>query len=164
MEPKDATRSRALVERLLNMHPQPFKSFFSRFINERISETGLTESQIIFLLVLDKKNGMSLKEMTDMIGVHKSLTTRAVKHLIRKGYVVNTLESGKEHSIVLTAKGVKMREIAVQAFSDLFDIILEDFSEEELAVMEQSMLKIKRKMEELTSKEQASEQSFSGGK
>ena len=154
MEPKDATRSRAIVERFLNVHPQPFKSFFSRFINERIGETGLTESQIVFLTILDKKMGMSLKEMTDRVGVHKSLTTRAVKHLLEKGFVINTLESGKEHSIVLTAKGVKAKEVAIQAFSDLFELILEDFTEEELAVMEKSMLKIRQKVEELSTGEQ----------
>jgi len=153
MEPKDAMRSRALVERLLNMHPQPFKSFFSRFINERISKTGLTESQILFLIVLDKKKGMSLKEMTDMVGVHKSLTTRAVKLLLSNGFVVNNPESGKEHSIQLTAKGSRAKETAIQAFAELFELLLEDLSEEEMIMFEQSIVKIRQKMEELSSEE-----------
>jgi len=159
MGSKDATRSRVIVERFLNFHPQPFKSFFSRFINERISKTGLTESQIIFLTILDKKRGMSLKEMTDRIGVHKSLTTRAVKHLLENGFVINTLDSGKEHSIVLTAKGVKAKEAAIKAVSELFDLILEDLTEEELATMEQAMLKMRQKVEELSS----GEHTFSAG-
>lgn len=153
MEPKDATRSRAIVQKFLNMHPQPFKSFLSRFINERICETGLTESQIVFLAILDKKKGMSLKEMTDRVGVHKSLTTRAVKLLLSNGFVVNNLESGKEHSIMLTAKGVKAKETAIDAFSELFDLILEDLSEEEMMMFETSLIKIRRKMEELLSEE-----------
>jgi len=156
MELKDAPRSRALAERLLDMHPQPFKSFFRRFINERISGTGLTESQIIFLMVLDKEKGISLKEMTDMVGVHKSLTTRAVKHLLENGFITNISESGKEHSIILTAKGIKAKRTATQAFSELFDLIFEDLTEEELAVMEQVLSKTRRKMDELSLKEQTS--------
>jgi len=156
MEPKDATRSRAIVQKFLNMHPQPFKSFLSRFINERICETGLTESQIVFLAILDKKKGMSLKEMTDRVGVHKSLTTRAVKHLIENGFVINTLESGKEYSIVLTAKGAKAKEVAIQAFRDLIELILEDLTDEELAMMEKTMQKIRQKLEDLSSEEQIS--------
>ncbi|MDR2698165.1 MAG: MarR family transcriptional regulator [Candidatus Methanoplasma sp.] len=150
----DATRSKAFVERLLDMHPQPFKSFFSRFITERVGDTGLTESQIVFLLVLDTDGGMSLKDMTEKMGVHKSLTTRAVKHLLDNGFVINTAESGKEHSVVLTAKGTKARKAAIRAFSDLFELILEDLTDEELTVMEQAMSKIRHKMEELSSKEQ----------
>jgi len=153
MEPQEAARTRDLLERMLNMHPQPFKSFFSRFINERISKTGLTESQVIFLLVLDKKKGMSLKEMTDIIGVHKSLTTRAVKLLLSDGFVVNNDESGKEHSIRLTAKGVKAKEIAYDAFCELFDLILEDLTEQEMINFETSLIKIKHKMEELSSED-----------
>ncbi|MCL1811243.1 MAG: MarR family transcriptional regulator [Methanomassiliicoccaceae archaeon] len=94
------------MQRLLDVHPQPFKSFFSRFINDRIVDTGLTESQIVFLMILNESEGMSLKRMTEMVGVHKSLTTRAVKHLMSNGFVVNTAESGKEYSVVLTAKGL----------------------------------------------------------
>jgi len=157
MEPKDASRSRVLVERLLDMHPQPFKSFFRRFINERICDTGLTESQIVFLTVLDKEKGMSLKEMTDKVGVHKSLTTRAVKHLLENGFIVNISESGKEHSIVLTAKGVKAKKTAIQAFSELFDLIFEDLTEEELAFLERILSKTRHKIDELSSQEQTSD-------
>ena len=151
MVPNDAPRSGAFMERLLDMHPQPFKSFFSRFINHHICETGLTESQIIFLMALDTERGMSLKEVTEIVGVHKSLTTRTVKHLLAHGFVVNTAESGKEHSIVLTAKGVEARRTAARAFGELFELILEDVTDEELAMMEQTLLKIRQKMEELSS-------------
>ena len=154
MNSKGAARSKALIERLFDMHPTPFKSFFSRFITERVGETGLTESQIVFLLMLDKDKGMSLKDMTERMGVNKSLTTRAVKHLLENGFVINAAESGKEHSIVLTAKGAKAKRTAAQAFSDLFELILEDLTDEELTVMEQALSKIRHKMEELSSKEE----------
>jgi DNA-binding MarR family transcriptional regulator len=153
MDSKDSARSKIIIERFFDMHPKPFKSFFSRFINERISETGLTESQIVFLTVLDKEKGQSLKEMTEIVGVHKSLTTRAVKHLLENGFVVNIAESGKEHSVVLTVKGAKAKKKAIEAFSELFELISEDLTDEELAVMDRTMMKIRHKMEELSSKE-----------
>jgi len=156
MDPESAARSHAFVQKFLDMHPKPFKSFFSRFINERIVDTGLTESQIIFLTILDEEEGMSLKDMTEMVGVHKSLTTRAVKHLSDMGFVINIAEKGKEHAVVLTEKGTKAKETAVRALGELFALLLEDLSDEELATMEQVMTKIRQKMDELSSKDMIS--------
>jgi DNA-binding MarR family transcriptional regulator len=156
MEPEIGVRSKAFVQRFLDMHPKPFKSFFSKFINERISETGLTESQIVFLIVLDEKRGMSLKEMTERVGVHKSLTTRAVKHLLEAGFVINISESGKEHDVVLTSKGAKAKDTAIRALGELFELLFEDIKDDELIAMEQTLLKVRQKMEELLSKEEIS--------
>jgi DNA-binding MarR family transcriptional regulator len=153
MDPEGAARSKAFVQRFLDMHPKPFKSFFSRFINERIAETGLTESQIVFLMILDDEKGKSLKEMTELIGVHKSLTTRAVKHLLENGFVFNIAESGKEHAMVLTKKGSMAKETAILALGELFELLLEDVTDEELTVMEQTLSKIRHKIEDLVSKD-----------
>jgi len=156
MEEESDARSHAFVQRFLDMHPKPFKTFFSRFINERIVETGLTESQIVFLTVLNEEEGMSLKDMTEMVGVHKSLTTRVVKHLSDMGFVINIAESGKEHAVVLTEKGTKAKETALRALGELFALLLEDLSDDELAAMDQVMTKIRQKMDELSSKDMSS--------
>jgi len=132
------------------MNPQPFKSFISRFITERIGETGLTESQAVFLMILDDDRGASLKEVTERVCVHKSLTTRAVKHLLGAGLAANIAESGKEHSIVLTEKGMEAKMRVSAAFDELFGILMEDLTDEEFTAMERALAKIKRKMEELS--------------
>ncbi|MCL2032834.1 MAG: MarR family transcriptional regulator [Methanomassiliicoccaceae archaeon] len=151
---ENAARSRTLMNGSFDMNPQPFKSFISRFITERMGETGLTESQVIFLMILDGESGVSLKEMTERVGVHKSLTTRAVKHLLGNGFVENIAESGKEHSIILTEKGTEAKRMAAAAFDELFGLLLDDLTDEEFTVMEQALSKIKHKMEELSLKEQ----------
>jgi DNA-binding MarR family transcriptional regulator len=135
------------------MNPLQFKTFISKFITERVGETGLTESQIVFLIILDKEKGLSLKEMTERVGVHKSLTTRSVKHLIDNEFVVNISESGKEHAIVLTAKGARAKDSANRAFCELFEFVFEDVTDEEFAVFEEVMSKIRRRMEEISSNE-----------
>jgi DNA-binding MarR family transcriptional regulator len=157
MDPENPGRSAFFLQRFHEMNPKPFKSFISKFINERVGETGLTESQIVFLTILDDEKGMSLKEMTEWIGVDKSLTTRAVKHLLEHGFVINIAESGKEHSIVLTIRGVKAKETAHRAFAELFEILLEDVTDEEMLAMEQGLSKIRLKMDELLSKEQGTD-------
>ena len=137
----------------LDVNPKLFKSFFSRFINQHVDGTGLRESQIIFLTVLDEKNGMSLKEMTEKVGVNKSLTTRAVKHLIDSGFVINIADSGKEHSIILTERGKDAKETVMEAFEELFSLIFEDLTDDELMQMKYLLSKIKHKMEELSSRD-----------
>ena len=153
MSSKDVPPKRKFDITPFDFDPKPVKSFVAKFINERVASTRLTESQIVFLAMLDEEKGMSLREMTDTVGVHKSLTTRAVKHLAENGFVINTSESGKEYSIVLTPKGAEAKEVALAAFNELFRLLMQEVTEEEFVVFEAVMSKVKRRMIELSVKE-----------
>lgn len=137
-----------------DMNPQMFKSFFGKFITERIKDTGLTESQAIFLFHLDVKNGISLKELTELLCVHKSLTTRMVKILINGGFIVNESESGKEYSVVLTEKGAKAKTITESAFDELFKLIMKCLTEEEVEIFYNLAMKVRDRVIELSEEEQ----------
>ena len=150
MNPDGECRQPVLLLKSLKMNPQRFKSFFSKYINERIASTGLTESQAVFLLNLNCKEGISLKELTDRVGVHKSLTTRMIKLLIEEGFIINTAESGKEYSVVLTKKGSSAQRIIDKAMSELFDMILEDLSDDEITLLYEILFKVRDKMERLS--------------
>ena len=136
-----------------DMNPQRLKSFMMRYVGEKISNTGLTESQAVFVLVLDAEKGMSLKDITESQGVHKSLTTRMIKYLISNGYAENVSESGKEYSVVLTPKGVEAKVVAQREFRSLWDLILEGLTDEEVELFNLVQHKIIERIKELSEQE-----------
>jgi Transcriptional regulators len=154
MEPEEiGTNECGFVSDLLEMNPQKFKSFLSREINEKISHLDLTESQALFVLVLNKDNGLSLKEMTDRLGVHKSLTTRMTKHLIGSGFAINTAESGREYSVVLTKKGLEAKKVISKAFEDIWSLVFQELTPEEREMLHLIFVKIHNRIRELSEQE-----------
>lgn len=150
MVPDGECRESIMLLKSLKMNPQRFKSFFGKYISERIASTGLTESQAIFLVHLDNAEGISLKELTDRVGVHKSLTTRMIKILVDEGFIVNNAGSGKEYSVVLTEKGSSTKKLVEQVIEELFDMILDGLSDEEVTQLFNILEKIRDKMVELS--------------
>lgn len=139
---------------LLEVNPQKFKSMFNKFIGERIDGTGLTESQAMFLIHLDKTKGMSLKELTDRVGVHKSLTTRMVRTLTEEGFVINNSGSGKEYDLVLTKQGASAKKVVDAAFKDLFKVLLGDLTQDEILSLYRIFVKVRKTMLQLIDEHQ----------
>lgn len=129
------------------INPTKFKIFFTKKINERLENIGLTEGQVFFLIALDRSHGHSLKELTDEVGVHKSLTTRAVRSLIDNGFAVDMTESGKEYSLVLTEKGKKAKKDAAAAVREVMCDIFRDLDESDVDDLIRIMGKIHARIE-----------------
>jgi len=154
MEPEETkTEGRRFISDSLEINPQKFKSFLSREMNKKISHLDLTESQAFFVLVLNRDRGLSLKEMTDRLGVHKSLTTRMTKCLIEKGFAVNTAESGREYSMVLTKKGLEAKNVISEAFEDVWELLLQELTPEERKMLHILFNKIHDRIRELSEHE-----------
>jgi len=154
MEPEETRAGgRSIISDSLEVNPQKFKSFLSREMNKKISHLDLTESQAFFVLVLNKDRGLSLKEMTDRLGVHKSLTTRMTKCLIEKGLAVNTAESGREYSMILTKKGLEAKNIISEAFEDVWELVLRGLTSEEREMLHILFNKIHDRIRELSEHE-----------
>ena len=73
-----------------------------------------------------------------------------IKLLIEEGFIINTAESGKEYSVVLTKKGSSAQRIIDKAMSELFDMILEDLSDDEITLLYEILFKVRDKMERLS--------------
>lgn len=134
-----------VIQKMLN--PTKFKMYFAKKINERLGGLGLSEGQVFFLIALDRKTGMSLKELTEEVGVHKSLTTRMVKYLIENGFVEDLTESGKEYSAVLTAKGKKAKDDTIEALEAVMSDIFQDLTDEDMDSLMSISEKIMKRME-----------------
>lgn len=129
------------------INPQRYKSFYIKLVRERLKETKLTESSLFFIVVLDDKKGISLKELSCDVGVDKSLTTRMIRHLMDLGYVKKGKGPGKEYSVTLTEEGLKARKKGKEVVDEVSEFLTSDFSEEEKHHMGSVLAKLVRKME-----------------
>jgi Transcriptional regulators len=129
------------------VNPQRFKSFYTKLVRERLKETKLTESSIYFVIVLDDKVGMSLKELSSYVGVDKALTTRMVKAFVDIGYFRKEKGPGNEYSVTLTEEGMAAREKGRKVVEEVMSYLTSDFSEEELHSMNSIIAKFVKKMD-----------------
>lgn len=129
------------------INPQRFKSFYTKLVRERLKETKLTESSMFFVIVLDDKVGMSLKDLSGFVGVDKALTTRMIKGFVDAGYVKKEKGPGNEYSVTLTEKGMEMRMKGKEIVEDIMKYLTSDFSEEEIRSMNSIVSKLVKKMD-----------------
>jgi len=134
-------------------NPIRYKLFFTKHIDERLNRIGLSEGHLYFILALEGDKGISLKEMTEKVQVHKSLTTRAVRDLIDNEFAKDLKESGKEYSLVLTEKGKYAKERSIRALKEVTEMILGGLSQDELEGLQATVRKIQRRMDEIDRKE-----------
>jgi len=91
-----------VAEHIIN--PREIKSFVDKKLSSPLAEMGLTPSEGLYLKEIGHMDGISLKVLSEQLGVDKALTTRKVSSLIEKGFVKNT-STGHEYSLCLTEKG-----------------------------------------------------------
>ena len=99
-------------------------------------------------MALGRHEGISLKDLTIMVDVNKSLTTRIVKQLIEKGLVENKSGSAKTYSIYLTDKGKDARELIIDATKKVNRDMVVYLSDDEKKVLKGIMEKIRKKVDE----------------
>lgn len=121
------------------------------YLNRKLKPYGLNSSEYIYLVNLASKNdGVNQKHLSDMIIIDYALTTRALKNLENKGFIVRKRNKNDQRSynIMLTEKGVKIQPIILEILKSWTDIISEGMNEEEkdsiiqkLTVMSNNALK-----------------------
>jgi DNA-binding MarR family transcriptional regulator len=122
------------------------------YLNRELKPYGINSSEYIYLVNLAaENNGSNQKHLSDMIIIDDALTTRAMKSLENKGYIVREKSRSDKRSyhISLTEKGVDIQPIILKALKDWTDIISEGMDEEEkdsiiqkLTVMSNNALKV----------------------
>jgi DNA-binding MarR family transcriptional regulator len=124
------------------------------YLNKELKPYGINSSEYIYLVNLAaEKDGSNQKHLSDMIIIDDALTTRIMKNLEDKGYVIREKSQSdrRSYNIRLTEKGIDIQPIILKALKDWTDIISEGMDEEEkdfviqkLTVMSNNALKVTR--------------------
>ncbi|MDR2867414.1 MAG: MarR family transcriptional regulator [Acholeplasmatales bacterium] len=108
------------------------------------NEYGLTEQQVVFLMIIFKNDRViRMTDITEQLGIDKSNTTRTIKQLENKGYIIKDLSHNqRKYPISLSLAGQKLMQQIYEIQMAEKGWIFSSFTETEIAVIEKFILKI----------------------
>lgn len=104
------------------------------YLNGKLKPYGLNYSEYISLVNLSpESDGNNQKHLSDILIIDGALTTRAMKSLENKGYIIREKSKNdkRANSVRLTKKGIDIQPIILKALNDWTDSISEGMNEEE---------------------------------
>ena len=105
-----------------------------------LSEYNLSKLHLLYMMVLfEKEEGMTLKELSAHLGFDKANTSRAISQLISKGFVhkISQGELAMKYKIQLTPVGREVAVIIWQQINEANADIISLFTLEELQSLAQ---------------------------
>jgi len=104
------------------------------YVDKRLEKFNLTTGSYPYLLVLNKKDGISQNDISRELNVDKSMSTRTVKKLIDLGYIKKqeNKEDVRAYKIYLTDKGKDIIPEILEIIDLWIHILVEGSEEEEI--------------------------------
>ncbi len=109
----------------------------------------LQKGQFIFLTRVCENPGINFSELSNMLRVDKTTTTKAVKKLIKAGYIIKEqdTEDKRIHNLRATPKGMDTYETVIGEENRSIDICFEGFTQEERELVNELIEKMAKNTE-----------------
>ncbi len=90
------------------------------YLNNELRQYDINSSEYIYLVNLASNEGVNQKYLSDMLCVDEALTTRVIRNLEKKNYVVRERDSDdrRAYNVRLTEKGKEIQPIIVDKLKD----------------------------------------------
>lgn len=132
------------VETALSYLSQIRKVYAER-LNIKFQEENFSPNKISVLILLSNNKSINTSsQLTTILGVSKSLVSRSLAALERKGLIQTREASGDRRSreIYLTASASAVTKQLSEGIKEINEVVLADISEEEMRMMKETMEKI----------------------
>lgn len=132
------------VETALSYLSQIRKVYAER-LNIKFQEENFSANEISVLILLSNNKSINTSsQLTTILGVSKSLVSRSLAALERKGLIQTREASGDRRSreIYLTASASAVTKQLSEGIKEINEVVLADISEEEMRMMKETMEKI----------------------
>jgi len=102
-------------------------------INHKLREYDIRSGQHDFLYVIANNEGLSQKELSEILNIGKATTAKAVKNLLASGYIKRETddEDKRFFKLYLTEKGKEIEDTINKTFDEMIEIYSSGFSEDE---------------------------------
>lgn len=100
-------------------------------INQKLKDYDIRSGQHDFLYVIANNEGLSQKELSDILNIGKATTAKAVKNLLESGYIKRLTDDKDKrfYKLYLTEKGEDIKDIINGTFEEMIEIYSTGFSE-----------------------------------
>lgn len=132
------------VETALSYLSQIRKVYAER-LNIKFQEENFSPNEISVLILLSNNKSINTSsQLTTILGLSKSLVSRSLAALERKGLIQTREASGDRRSreIYLTASASAVTKQLSEGIKEINEVVLADISEEEMRMMKETMEKI----------------------
>ncbi|VBB09012.1 Hypothetical protein LUCI_4298 [Lucifera butyrica] len=104
------------------------------YMNNELRPYGLNSSEYVYLINLAQYEGVNQKYLSDMLIIDDALTTRVMKSLERKGYLIRkkSLEDKRSYNVSLTEKGKEIQPIIMEKLHYWTEILSKGLNEGEI--------------------------------
>ncbi|CAM2946786.1 MarR family transcriptional regulator [Paenibacillus sediminis] len=104
--------------------------------DQKLSRYGLTTSQVSVLSQLWHRDGQTLKELAETLGIKAPSLTSIVDGMVSKGWVVRKSvdEDARVKRLFLTEQGKQLQEVCTEVVLEMEELMRKGFSEEELTI------------------------------
>ncbi|KEQ23634.1 MarR family winged helix-turn-helix transcriptional regulator [Paenibacillus tyrfis] len=90
----------------------------TKMAEEEFSPTGLSPTYAFILMAVYEKEGISQKELAEIVHLHQSTITRLIEKLVGKGFLTNQT-SGRTSLFFSTDKGKQLQDIIETCWGNL---------------------------------------------
>ena len=116
-------------------YPRAMIEYLNRIIDQELNDKSIQPSWGPFIKAIKVHEGLSLKDLSSIIMVDKSLSTRTVRTLIENGYVENRSEVDRKYNLYLTEKGKDLSIRMESAFNKAWAELFSDLNDDEKTVL-----------------------------
>lgn len=119
------------------------------YYDHMLKDYGLGSGQYIYLVNLFSHNGINQRDLSNIVKMDKTTTTRAVAKLIEQGYVTKqTNETDKRaYNLYTTPKAEAMKDILMNIMAGWNNIMLSSLDDEEIKTLIRLMDKVSQSIE-----------------
>ncbi|MCT8978132.1 MarR family transcriptional regulator [Clostridium sp. CX1] len=102
-------------------------------INKKLEGIEIGSGQYEFFYLISQNQGISQKELSERLEIGKATTAKAVKVLMKNGYVrrEKDLEDKRFYKLYLTEEGTKIAHLVTPALEEIMAIYSSGFTDEE---------------------------------
>ena len=114
------------------------------FITKEMSKYGIGSGQIMFLMQLYKKDGISQEELSENLNIDKGTTCRAIKKLEEEEFLIRVKDENdkRAYKLYLTEKSKAMKDNIKSLLDEWEKHISKELSNEEVETLFSILKKI----------------------
>lgn len=114
------------------------------YIGSALSKYNITAAEQPFFMALQHHAGITQEGLTSLVGVDKAATTRAVKSLEKKGYLIRIQDERdrRQNLIYATDAAKKISKAVSDELLCFNDLLIQGISEEELEIIRAGLMKM----------------------
>ncbi len=111
------------------------------YSNYFLKNFGMSGGQLPFFMNIIKHPGITQDELSKFIKIDKSTTARAIKSLIKSGFVIKEIDKNdkRAHRLYPTSKALKVKEVVLKNARKWDNVLLKGLSKDEKKIVREAL-------------------------